>query len=142
MSQLSKAVFGAIAVSLTLGAAQLASGHDLTVGLQVPTATPETVTNTATVTNRSAKADRAAGTAGSAEQTQHHLAAVAEPYRYHGAGADAGRRKPEGGGSQWPCRAPRFFANPATASPPVGCEAMFSVLSEAAKRLQPGRCVT
>jgi hypothetical protein len=26
--------------------------------------------------------------------------------------------------------------------PPVGCEPMFSVLTEAAKQLQPGRCVT
>ena len=140
MSQLSKAVFGAIAVSLTLGAAQLASGHDLTVGLQVPTATPETVINTATVTNRSAKADRAAGTAGSAEQTQtislrlQSLTDTTVLVRMPVV------KKPETAVRNGPA-APSLFKS-SDRKPPVGCEAMFSVLSEAAKQLQPGRCVT
>ncbi len=64
MSQISKAVFGAIAVSLALGAVQFASGHDLARGQQALNDTP------VTVINRLAKADRVAGPAGSAEQTQ------------------------------------------------------------------------
>ena len=51
MSQLSRAVFGTIAVSLTLGAVQLAAGRDL-IGPKNPAGTPEGV-------NRAVKADRA-----------------------------------------------------------------------------------
>ena len=64
MSQISKAVFGAIAVSLTLGAVQFASGHDLARSQQALNDTP------VTAINRTTKTDRAAGIAGSAEQTQ------------------------------------------------------------------------
>ena len=61
MSQISKAVFGAIALPLTLGAAQFASGHDLARSQQALNDTP------VTTINRSAKTDRAVGIAGSAE---------------------------------------------------------------------------
>ena len=47
MSQLSRAVLGTIAVSLTLGAVQLAAGRDLT-GTQNPAGTPDGVNRAAT----------------------------------------------------------------------------------------------
>ena len=54
MSQISKVIFGAIAVSVACGAVQLAFGHDLT-GTQL-TASVAAVTETGI--NRAAKADR------------------------------------------------------------------------------------
>jgi hypothetical protein len=68
MSQISKAVFGAIAVSLTLGAVQFASGHDLAERWQA-VAEAQT-TGIASAINRSAKADRASVVAGSGGQTK------------------------------------------------------------------------
>src|SRR6266511_2258899 len=53
MSQILKGIFGALAISLTFGAVQFASGHDLTGGRKVAPAAPETDVN------RAAKADRA-----------------------------------------------------------------------------------
>src|SRR5919204_5400267 len=51
MSQTIKVIFGTLAVSLTLGAVQFASGHDL-IGRATITPKPETAIN------RAAKADR------------------------------------------------------------------------------------
>ena len=53
-SRISKAIFGALAVSVACGAVQLAFGHDLTGRQQVASIAPETGVN------RAAKADRAA----------------------------------------------------------------------------------
>ena len=134
MAHLSRAIFGAIAVSLTLGAAQLASGHDLNVSQQALTDTP------ATTINRSAKTDRAASAAGSAEQTQtvslrlESLSDTTVLVRMPFA------KKPETAVRNGPA-APSLWKS-SDRKPPVGCESVFSVLSEAAKALQPGRCVT
>jgi hypothetical protein len=57
MSQLSRGIFGAIAIALTFGAVQFASGRDLSEGRQDSAGTP------AATINRAAKADRAAGVA-------------------------------------------------------------------------------
>mgnify|MGYP006868321245 CR=1 FL=1 len=55
MSKIQKGIFAALAVGLTLGAVQLASGHDLIGSQQVTTAlAPESAVN------RAAKTDRAA----------------------------------------------------------------------------------
>ena len=56
MSQISNGIIAALAVSATLGAAQLASGHDLIGRLQVAAATPEQQG-----VNRAAKANRDVG---------------------------------------------------------------------------------
>lgn len=134
MAQLSKAIFGAFAISLTLGAAQLASGHDLSGNQQALTDTP------ATTINRSAKTDRAAGAAGSAEQTQtislrlESLSDTTVLVRMPFA------KKPETAVPNGP--AVRSLFKSSDRKPPVGCEPVFSVLSEAARQLQPGRCVT
>jgi hypothetical protein len=133
MSQLSRGIFAAAAVTLTLGAAQFALGRDLSVGLQGPAAAP--VTAAATI-NRSAKADRAARVAAPALQTRtislrlDALSAtsvlvripVAQEAR-NGASARSMTKSPD-----------RKMA--------VACEPVVSVLTEVAKQLQPGRCVT
>ena len=135
MSQMSKAVFGAIAVSLTLGAVQFASGHDLTRGRQALNDTP------ATIINRLAKTDRAASTAGSAEQTQtislrpESLADTSVLIRV------PVPKKPETEARNRPA-APSLFNSSHRRKATVACEPMVSVLTEVAKRLQPGRCVT
>ncbi len=63
MSQLSRAIFGAIAVSLSLGAAQLAVGRDLT-------GTQDSAGASAATINRAGKADRANGPTGSTAPTR------------------------------------------------------------------------
>jgi hypothetical protein len=134
MSQLSRGIFAAAAVTLTLGAAQFALGRDLSVGLQGPAAAPVTAAE-ATI-NRSAKADRAARVAAPALQTRtislrlDALSAtsvlvripVAQEAR-NGASARSMTKSPD-----------RKMA--------VACEPVVSVLTEVAKQLQPGRCVT
>ena len=135
MSQISKAVFGAIAVSLTLGAVQFASGHDLARGQQALNDTP------ATIINRSAKTDRAAGPAGSAEQTQtislrpESLSDTSVLVRVPVV------KKPETDARNGPA-APSLFKSGDRRKATVACEPMVSVLTEVAKQLQPGRCVT
>lgn len=127
MSQIAKAIFSAIAVSLTLGAVQLASGHDLTGSLDGLAASPETAIN------RAAKADRAPGVASKAAPTRtislrlNSLAdtsilvrvPVAKEARNVPAVTKSGDSKMR-----------------------VACEPVVSVLTEVAKQLQPGRCVT
>ena len=145
MSQISKAVFGAIAVSLTLGAVQLASGHDLGIkpgfikqellGQQVFNGTPETIIN------RSTKTDRAASAAGSAEPTQsislrlHSLSDTSVLVRVPVA------KKPATEARNGPAT-PSLFKSGDRRKSAVACEPMVSVLTEVAKQLQPGRCVT
>ncbi|WP_291864904.1 hypothetical protein [Bradyrhizobium sp.] len=139
MSQLSrtifgKAIFGGLAVSLTLGAVQLASGHDLTGGQQA------LADNAAAIINRSAKTDRAAGTAGSDAQMRtislrlESLADTSVLVRVPVAknSATEARNGPA---------APSLFKSGARKAT-VACEPMVSVLTEIAKQLQPGRCVT
>ena len=130
MSQFSKGILAAFAVTLTLGAAQFASGRDLSVG-QDDAATPAEAT-----INRSGKADRAARVAGPASQTQtislrlDALAATSVLIRIPL--AQAARDSTS--------------ARSITTSPgrklTVACEPVVSVLTEVARQLQPGRCVT
>jgi hypothetical protein len=130
MSQFSKGILAAFAVTLTLGAAQFASGRDLSVGQDDAATVAE-----ATI-NRSAKADRAARVAGPALQTQtislrlDALAATSVLVRIPLAQAARDGTS----------------ARPITSSPSrkmtVACEPVVSVLTEVARQLQPGRCVT
>jgi hypothetical protein len=127
---ISKGILAAVAVTLTLGAAQFASGRDLSVGQQDPAAAPE-----ATI-NRSAKADRAARVAGPVLQTQtislrlDALSATSVLVRIPLA------QEARNGAA----------ARPIVTSPnrkmTVACEPVVSVLTEVARQLQPGRCVT
>ena len=71
MSHTSKAIFGAIAISLALGAVPLAFGQDLAERWQAVADAPATAIDAIdTVINRSAKADRAGVVAGSAAPTR------------------------------------------------------------------------
>jgi hypothetical protein len=130
MSQISRAVLGLIALSVSFGAVQFALGRDLPSGLQATEATP------ATAVNRDAKADRAAAVAGSAVPMRtialrlDGLPAMSVLLRVPM--ADAART-----GSPV-----RSLMKPANGKTAAACEPMVSVLTEVAKLLQPGRCVT
>ena len=130
MSQILKGIFGALAVSLTFGAVQFASGRDL-VGLQAAVNAPET-SALDTGINRTAKADRAA-------VPVSHVQTRTVALRLDGLTeisvlirvpvAAEGRVRPAGS----------LVRSERTA---VACEPVVSVLTEVAKLLQPGRCVT
>ena len=143
MSPLSKGIFGTIAVSLTLGtlgAVQLAAGRDL-AGTQVSAASSEAI-NTSEAANRAAKADRADGAVGSTAVTRTislRLDALANtsilirlPVAKE-AGKEARNNAPAPSVVK-----PQARNRKAT----VACEPPVSVLTEVAKRLEPGRCIT
>lgn len=129
MSQKVTGILAALAVSLTLGAMQFASGHDLTVGLATPgePAGPSV--------NRAAKADR--------EAVLPEATIATRTISIH---VD---RVPD---TSVLVRVP--LTHQARSTPPasllrsreskiaVACEPSVSVLTEIAKSLQPGRCIT
>src|ERR1700750_609953 len=133
MSNKRNAILGVIAVSTTLGAAQLAFGHDLTNGIKAFTGAP------VGGVNRAAKGDRVATiAAGSPTQTiSIRVDRIADTSvlvripRQQEAKTSAISRGP----------APRLIQSHERKTT-VACEPMVSVLTEIAKRLQPGRCVT
>ncbi len=134
MSHLAKGIFGAIAVSLALSAVPLAFGQDLADRWQAVAGAPETVIN------RSAKADRAAGVASSAVPTRtislrfDSLADTSVLVRV------PVTKKPETEARNGPSAPSLFKSGDRKAT--VACESVVSVLTEVAKQLQPGRCVT
>jgi hypothetical protein len=142
----SKVIFGAIAISLTFGAAQFASGSDLS-GPDLP-ADPQDRLQSAfreslqgpsapsdLAINRAAKADRAAGVVRSPTQSKtislqmegvsdtSILIRIPIAQARHGSSAPSATKSPD-----------RKMT--------VACEPVVSVLTEVAKLLQPGRCVT
>ncbi|WP_322515961.1 hypothetical protein SR870_23840 [Rhodopseudomonas palustris] len=127
MSLIVRGILGAIAITGTLGVAQLAVGGDLgQVRLQRDASTAQEI-------NRSNKADRGA------------LARQVEPGQTFGVNLvdqSVLVRVPDTQVGQ----ATRIRAQqPAPVSPRrtmVACEPVVSVLTEVAKRLEPGRCVT
>ena len=133
MSQIHKGIFGALAISLMFGAVQLAFAHDL-IGGKAARAVPETGVN------RAAKADRATVPA-SAGQSQtislrpNGLAdtsvLVRVPVAREARNETRDRPAPS---SSVPKSGTRKTA--------VACEPVVSVLTEVAKLLEPGRCVT
>jgi hypothetical protein len=133
MPQLSKGILGASAVALTLGAVQFASGRDLPSpqpNYQEGSAAPETAIN------RLAKADRAVRVAAPAIATQtislrlDGLFAtsflVRVPLEQEARNTSPTPSVTRSGGRK----------------PAVACEPVVSVLTEVAKQLQPGRCIT
>jgi hypothetical protein len=132
MSQLSRAVFGTIAVSLTLGAVQLAAGRDLTG--------THNAAGTSNIVNRTAKADRADASVGSRAATRtislrfDALADTSVLIRMPAAKATDTQVR---GGSSAPS-----LTKSGDRKATVACEPPVSVLTEVAKRLQPGRCIT
>lgn len=135
--------FGLIAISLTLGAVQFASGHDLTGGFAAGFTTGF-ATGTATASaprkqdevNRAAKADRLEAVAASSVPMRTislrlgDLADTSVVFRIPS--AVQSRSVPR----------PPLPAKPAERKLTMACEPVVSALTEAAKLLQPGRCVT
>jgi len=127
MSQIQKGIFGALAIGLTLGAVQLAFAHDLIGGRQAVSAS----TAPETGVNRAAKADRATVPA-SRTQTQTIALRQSEV-----ADTSVLIRVPV------PSRpVPSSMKKPRDTKTAIACEPPVSVLTEVAKLLQPGRCVT
>ena len=130
MSQIFKAILAAFAITATFGAFQLASGHDLTGRRQLASTDP------AAEINRAAKADRAALRAATRQSETIiirtvGLADTSVVVRVPVAQEEV-RNRPAP-----PAAKPR-----PTKKMTVACEPPVSVLTEVAKLLQPGRCVT
>jgi hypothetical protein len=132
MSDLRTAILGVIAVSATFGAVQFASGHDLRSGLRAFSTAPQEGIN------RAAKADRVAGVAGSLAPTQTisiHVDRVADT------SVLVRIPRPQQARNTSPAPAPALI-KPQEQKAAVACEPVVSVLTDIAKRMQPGRCVT
>src|SRR5690348_13931457 len=149
MSHIRKGIFGAAAIVLSFGAVQFASGEDLTVGMRTAGIPDQAI-------DRSGKTDRAPILAEPAapthtisihvDQVPGTSVLVRIPIAHDDqAGKDQGRAT-EGSASQG--SAPEGNAAPATQQvrdphkATLACEPVVSVLTEIAKRLQPGRCIT
>jgi hypothetical protein len=131
MSQIHKAFLGAVAITFALGAAQLASGHDLVDRWQAVAADKPGHT-----INRSGKADRLAEIKQAVVPTRtvsmrlNELADTSVLLRVP-AVIETGNAKP-----------PTLLQKQGRNKPTIACEPMVSSLTEVAKLLQPGRCVT
>jgi hypothetical protein len=129
MSQKVTGILAAAAVSLTFGAVQFASGHDLTVGLATPAA-PATA-----AVNRAAKTDRAAVLPEATVATRTisiHVDRAPD--------TSVLVRMPLG--NQARSTPPASLLRSKESKNAVACEPSVSVLTEIAKSLQPGRCIT
>ena len=130
MSKIISGILGTLAVSLSLGAAQYASGSDL-VGL----ARQSTAVAPQATINREAKADRADAPANGLKTrtisvSVDGLSDTSILVRVPVARKEARSTPP----------APVLAKQPVART--VACEPVVSVLTEVAKQLQPGRCVT
>ena len=127
MSQIRKASLGAVAVMFTLGAVQFASGHDLVNRWQAASEQPGQIVNRG-------KADRLAGLKSGAIPTRtvslrlNDLADTSVVLRIPSAQART-------------AKSPTLLRNKSQ-KPTLACEPVVSALTEVAKLLQPGRCVT
>jgi hypothetical protein len=119
MSRLTIGILGTFALLLSLGAAQFALGRDLTQ------ADPDrSGTSAGYSINRSGKADRAAKAVASVVQMQTFALQLN--------GFSDGPANPQ---------SPPLI-KPANTKAMVACEPVVSLLTEIARQLQPGRCVT
>jgi hypothetical protein len=133
MLQIFKAILAALAVTATFGVVQLASGHDLAGRRQVAAAAPAAAP--AADVNRAGKADRAALRAAKSQTETITIRSVglddtSVVVRVPVA-QEAVRNRP-----------PPPAAKPGPSKNAIACEPPVSVLTEVAKLLQPGRCVT
>jgi len=130
MSYIHKGILGAAAIALICGASQFAAGEDLTVGMR-SAQTPEQGVN------RAAKADRAAIAAEAVAPTKTvsiHVDRLPDtsilvriPARH------------EARGNAAPAQ---LQLKTGAAKPDPACEPVVSVLSDMAKQLPPGRCIS
>ena len=129
MSQIFKAILAALAITATFGAVQFASGHDLMGRRELASTEP------AGEINRAAKADRV---------TLRAAPGRTETITIRNVGLEDTSvvvRVPVVK-EEAPTRAAPPLAKPAASKMTVACEPPVSVLTEVAKLLQPGRCVT
>jgi hypothetical protein len=128
MSQIRKAFLFAVAITLTLGAVQFASGHDLVNRWQAVSEQPSHIVN------RAGKADHLGDRKPFAVPTKtlslrlNNLANTLVLVRI----PSAQDRTP---------KPPTLLRNPSR-KPTLACEPMVSALTEVARLLPPGRCVT
>ena len=158
MSNIRRGILSAVAVTLSLGAAHFAFGEDLTVGMRSSGMPDQAI-------DRGGKTDRAPVLAQPVAPTQTisiHVDRVPSTSvlvripaaRDEKGGKDQGRATQDSlkqdsanQGSANPTAAPEGNAAPAPqrAKDPlktVACEPVVSVLTDIAKHLQPGRCIT
>jgi hypothetical protein len=137
MPQLSKVIFAAVAASLALGAGQFAAGQDLAGRFEALTAP------VGGDINRAGKADRAANIPASSGSTQTIL------LKLDGLSDTSVLVRlplPKEARNLAPAAPAPATTKPVDRKPDrkmaVACEPTVSVLTEVAKLLQPGRCVT
>ena len=129
MSQIHKVFLGAVAVAATLCAAQLASGHDLADRWQAVADKPGHNVNRAGKADRLAELKPAAVPTRTVSMRLNDLADTSVLLRVP-AVIESGNAKP----------APLLQKQ--GRNRPIACEPMVSSLTEVARLLQPGRCVT
>jgi hypothetical protein len=123
MSQLVRGIFGAVAVTMTLGAA---FGGDLTaIGLDSGKVLDQGV-------NRAAKSDRAAAVMPLQQGETVSVNLVGQSILVRIPAAQLGEA----------LRTPSLLKAPVVRKTMIACEPVVSVLTELARQLQPGRCVT
>jgi hypothetical protein len=133
MSHIRKGILGALAICLVSGAMQFAFGHDLIGGEKISIAAPETGVN------RTTKADRAALVPATVKTETialrfDSLAETSVLIRVPVTREEARSR---------PVAPPSAIKpGPHKSKTTLACEPVVSVLTEVAKLLQPGRCVT
>ena len=137
MSQIQKVFLGAIAIAATLGAVQvgavqLASGHDLADRWQAVAEKPGHNVNRSSKTDRLADIKQAEVPTRTVSMRLNDLAETSVLLRVR-AVIETGNAKP-----------PVLLQNrkQGPKRPTIACEPMVSSLTEVAKLLQPGRCVT
>ena len=123
MSQLRKALLGAVAITLTVGAVQFASGHDLVDRWQAEQ--PSDVVNRASKADRLGDLKRLALPMETVSLRPNDLADTTVLLRLPSAQT----------------RVTKPTRNQSS-KPTLACEPMVSVLTEVARLLPPGRCVT
>lgn len=133
MSKLFSAILGTLAISVSLGAAQYASGSDL-VGLARQSAVPGPQVVDQGPVNRQAKADRA-------DAPSNGLKTRTISVSVDGLSATSILVRVPVGRHEAQNIAPAPIAKRPVART-IACEPVVSVLTEVAKQLQPGRCVT
>jgi hypothetical protein len=138
MSRLTTGILGAIALSLTFGAAQFALGRGLpeATAVRVENSSAQALAASVTAINRAAKADRAASVAGSPARTRT-IALRLDGF------SDTSflLRVPVSDGAGSSPTVPSITRSQ-NRKLTVACEPVVSVLTEVARLLQPGRCVT
>ncbi|MEK9283148.1 hypothetical protein MTR72_26545 [Bradyrhizobium sp. ISRA442] len=130
MSQIQKVFLSAVAIAATLGAMQLASGHDLADRWQAISDKPGHLVNRAGKADRLAEPKPAAVSTRTVSMRLNDLADTSILLRVP-AVIETGNAKPS-----------LLLQKQGRSKPTVACEPMVSSLTEVAKLLQPGRCVT